>query len=83
MAIKELAMQIDLSVAELIRRAIDRYLNTEAHELQKLGRRSSYTHRPILAKRLMEARKELEASGRPMLDWEDIERELGREREGF
>jgi hypothetical protein len=39
-----------------------------------------HTPRTLLGKKLLEIRQRIVASGRPLLDWEDIDREIAEQR---
>jgi len=39
-----------------------------------------YTPRTPLGKKLLEIRQRIVASGRPLLDWDDIDREIAKQR---
>ena len=41
---------------------------------------SQRTPRTLLGKKLLEIRQRIIASGRPLLDWEDIDREIAEQR---
>ena len=41
---------------------------------------TNYIARTPLAKKLLEVRQKIIASGRPLLDWEDIDREMAQQR---
>src|SRR5688572_9600149 len=58
---------------------------TEAqrHVPSEILAESSYVPRTPLGARLMEIRKRIVASGQPLLDWDEIEREVSERRGGI